>query len=71
MQRNMLHTEQILASGYTLRDLSGNLRRALTRPRQAGGGDVGTLREDLEPVGSRAVPGVGRLARGHFGHVEL
>lgn len=71
VERDVLDAEQVVAGGDARGDLSRDLARALAGPGQSAGADVGALREDLEPDCAGAVPGRGRLARWHLGHVEL
>lgn len=67
----MLRTEQVLARGQGLGEGDGDLCLAHGGPADGGGGCDGFFLVDLEPHVAAAVPGLGCLAGGDLGHVEL
>lgn len=71
MEGDVLRAQQVLARGQGLGEGDGDLCLARGGPADGGRGRDGFLLVDLEPHVAAAVPGLGRLARGHLGHVEL
>jgi hypothetical protein len=71
VEGDVLRTEQVLARGQGLGEGDGDLCLAHGGPADGGGGRDGFFLVDLEPHVAAAVPGLGCLAGGDFGHVEL
>jgi hypothetical protein len=71
VEGDVLRAEQVLARGQGLGEGHGDLGLARGGPADGGGGCDRFFLVDLEPHVAAAVPGLGGLARGDFGHVEL